>query len=161
MIQIDDFAKMLQGEADILYTQTADLSQSDSLLQPKPSGNCLNWVLGHLARNLAEILDVIDGERPEDLIDLKRYKINSEPIRGEEEGVQPIDLLVKSYQQLTEIIVNRLGQMSEADFDEEIEFWQGKKSRGYVAFFYFFNNTYHIGQLEQLRNLAGKTEKVI
>lgn len=161
MIQIDDFAKMLQGEADILCQQTDGLSHADSLLQPHPGGNCLNWVLGHLVVNLVEILDVINGEQPEDLIDLKRYKINSEPIRGEGEGVHQMLTLVESYQRLTEVIVNRLAQMSEAYFDEEIDFWQGKKRRGYIAFFYFFHNTYHIGQLEQLRNLAGKTEKII
>ena len=161
MIHIDDFSKMLQGEAEILCEQTAGLSHADSLRQPHPGGNCLNWVLGHLVGNLVEILNVIDGELPADLIDLTNYQRNSEPIRGKAEGVHQLQVLVDSYQQLTKVIINRLAQMNEVEFDEEIEFWQGKKRRGYVAFFYFFHNTYHIGQLEQLRNLAGKTEKVI
>ncbi len=161
MIHIDDFSKMLQGEAEILSEQTAGLSHADSLRQPHPGGNCLNWVLGHLVVNLVEILNIINGELPSNLPDLKRYRINSEPIRGEAEGVHQMKTLIESYHQLTEIIINRLAQMNDADFDDEIDFWQGKKRRGYVAFFYFFHNTYHIGQLEQLRNLAGKTEKII
>ncbi|MDF1520086.1 MAG: DinB family protein [Brevefilum sp.] len=161
MIRVDDFSKMLSGELDILKQQTAGLTTKDSLLQPQPGGNCLNWVMGHLVVNLVEILDVLDGELLADLPDLTRYRIGSEPIRGEEASVLALDNLVDLYEQLTNKIVDRLSQMNEDDFEEEIDFWQGKSRRGYVAFFYFFHNTFHLGQLEYLRNLAGKTEKVI
>ena len=161
MIHIDDFAKMLSGELEILRQQTADLTQEDSLLQPQPGGNCLNWVMGHLVENLVEILRILGGELPANLPDLAHYGFGSEPIRGEEDRVVAMPVLVDSYALLTQEITDRLAQMSEADFEEEIDFWQGKSRRGYVAFFYFFHNTYHLGQLEQLRNLAGKTEKVI
>jgi hypothetical protein len=161
MIQVDDFSKMLSGEMEILKQQTAGLTTKDSLLQPQPGGNCLNWVMGHLVVNLVEILEVLEVDLSEDLPDLTRYRIGSEPIRGEEVGVLALDNLVDLYEQLTNKIVDRLSQMNEAEFEEEIDFWQGKSRRGYVAFFYFFHNTYHLGQLEFLRNLAGKTEKVI
>jgi len=161
MIHIDDFSKMLSGEAEILRQQTDGLSQADSLLQPQPGGNCLNWVVGHLVENLVEIIKVIQGELPPDLPVLDRYLINSEPIRGEEDGVLPLEALVNTYGQLTQTLTKQLENLPEEYFEEEIDFWQGKARRGYVAFFYFFHNTYHIGQLEQLRNLAGKTEKII
>jgi hypothetical protein len=161
MIRVDDFSKMLSGEMDILKQQTEGLTTKDSLLQPQPGGNCLNWVMGHLVVNLVEILGVLEGELLEDLPDLTRYRIGSEPIRGEEAGVLALNDLVDIYERLTTKIVARLSQMDEAEFEEEIDFWQGKSRRGYVAFFYFFHNTYHLGQLEFLRNLAGKTEKVI
>jgi len=117
--------------------------------------------MGHLVVNLVEILDVLEEEPPEDLPDLRRYRIGSEPILGEGKGVLPLQVLIETYGMLTERIITRLALMTEADFEEEIDFWQGKSRRGYVAFFYFFHNTYHLGQLEFLRNLAGKTEKVI
>ncbi|HEY9122243.1 MAG TPA: DinB family protein [Brevefilum sp.] len=161
MIRVDDFSKMLSGELDILKQQTVGLTTKDSLLQPQPGGNCLNWVMGHLVVNLVEILEVLEVEVAEDVPDLTRYRIGSEPILGEEAGVLALDDLVDIYEQLTNKIVDRLSQMNEADFEEEIDFWQAKSRRGYVAFFYFFHNTYHLGQLEYLRNLAGKTEKVI
>jgi hypothetical protein len=161
MIGIDDFSKMLSGELDILRKQTDGLTTKDSLLQPQPGGNCLNWVMGHLVVNLVEILEVLDGELLDGLPDLTRYRIGSEPIRGEEEGVLALSDLVDIYERLTNKIIDRLSQMDEADFKEETDFWQGKSRRGYVAFFYFFHNTYHLGQLEFLRNLAGKTGKII
>jgi hypothetical protein len=161
MIRIEDYSKMLAGEQAILIQQTEGLSHADSLIQPQPGGNCLNWVMGHLAVNLVEILKVLGEDSPDDLPDLSRYRIGSEPIRGEEEGVLSLQLLIDIYSKLTECIKSKLDRMTEADFDEEIDFWQGMTRRGYVAFFYFFHNTYHLGQLEQLRNLAGRTEKVI
>lgn len=161
MITKDDFAKMLSSELDILIKQTAGLAHEEGLLQPQPGGNCLNWVMGHLVVNLVDILNVLDGVAPFGLPDLAHYGYGSEPVICDETGVIKLQVLIDAYALLTKVITDRLALMSEADFDEEIEFWQGQSRRGYIAFFYFFHNTYHIGQLEQLRNLAGRTEKVI
>jgi hypothetical protein len=161
MIRIEDFSKMLSGELEIVERQTEGLTHEESLIQPQPGGNCLNWVMGHLVVNLLDILRILDAETPENLPDLSRYKIGSEPIRGEDDGVLLLEVLIETYTLLNNKIIRRLDQMSEEDFNEEIDFWQGKSRRGYVTFFYFFHNTYHLGQLEFLRNLAGKTEKVI
>lgn len=161
MITKEEFAKMLTWEHELMLRQVEGLSHADSLLQPQPGGNCLNWVMGHLVVNLVDILKVLDGVPPADLPDLSHYGYGSEPVCGEDSGVLKLPVLLESYSQLTNIITDRVAQMTTSDFDEEIDFWQGKSRRGYVAFFYFFHHTYHLGQLEPLRNLAGRTEKVI
>jgi hypothetical protein len=161
MITKDDFAKMLSDELDILLKQTNGLTHQESLLQPQPGGNCLNWVLGHLVINLLDILKILGGVAPSGIPDLAHYGYGSTPICGDEPGVIELPVLIDAYALLTKTITDRMAQMTEADFDQQIEFWQGHSRRGYVAFFYFFHNTYHIGQLELLRNLAGRTEKVI
>ncbi len=117
--------------------------------------------MGHLVKYLGEILKVLGGQLPDDLPNLSIYGYGSEPIRVDHPGVQPLPVLLGAFEQLTRLITDRLAAMSESDFDQEVEFWQGKVRLGYNAFFYFFHHSYHIGQLEQLRNLAGKTEKVI
>lgn len=161
MISKDDFSKMLLGEYDILLKQTEGLSHANSLLQPDPGGNCLNWVMGHLVWNLVDILKALGGNVPVGLPELEPYKIGSEPIREEAADIPRLEVLIQSYGLLTKAITERVAHMSEEEFDVEIDFWQGQSRRGYVVFFYFFHNTYHLGQIEQLRNLAGKTEKVI
>jgi len=161
MITKDEFIKMLAWEQDLLRKQTDGITHAESLLQPQPGGNCLNWVMGHLVVNLVDILNILGGEAPPDLPDLSHYTIGSDPIRCDSPEVIPLQVLVDHYDHLTTLVLDRLNQMKDADFDQEIDFWQGKSRRGYVAFFYYFHNTYHLGQLEQLRNLAGKTEKVI
>lgn len=161
MIRIEDFSKMLIGEKEILLQQTEGLSQADSLIQPQPGGNCLNWVMGHLVGNLIEIQNVLGGEVPAEIPNVSQYGFGSEPVLRDEDRVIPLHELINAYDLLTEKVTDQLSRMSEANFEEEIDFWQGKTRRGYVVFFYFFHNTYHLGQLEQLRNLAGRTEKVI
>ncbi len=161
MITKDDFAKLLTSEHELLRMQLDGLSHADSLIQPQPGGNCMNWVMGHLVLNLVDMLGFLGAKPPADLPDLAHYGFGSEPIRCDEAGVLDLQVLVEWYGTLNELIIDTLAQMSDSDFDTEIEYWQGKDRRGYVIFFYFFHHSYHLGQMEQCRNLAGKTEKVI
>lgn len=161
MIKIKDFSEMFPFENEIVMKQIEGLSHAESLIQPQPGGNCMNWVLGHLDDSLLSLLKILDGKMPENLPDLKRYGYGSDPVREDGPGVLPLKELVSIYSLLTQAITDRLSQMTEADFKEEIDLWSGKTNRGYGALFYFFHTTYHIGQLEQGRNRAGKTEKVI
>jgi len=161
MIRIQDYIKMMNNEHEIMLEQTKGLSHADSLIQPQPGGNCLNWVMGHLVNNLLIILNILEVPHPPEVPDLKRYGYGSDPVTGEAPDILPFQDLVDSYGLLSNMICVRLEGMAEAQFTEEIEHFMGRVTRSWAAFFFFFHNTYHLGQLEQLRNLAGKTEKVI
>lgn len=161
MINKDEFARMLADEQALMLKQVDSLSHEDSLLQPQPGGNCLNWVMGHLVLNLADILEFLGGARPADLPNLEHYGFGSEPVVGDGPGVLKLPMLVETYIKLNGLVTEYLARMSAADFDDEIEYFQGKDRRGYVVFFFFFHHCYHLGQLEHLRNLAGRTEKII
>jgi hypothetical protein len=161
MIQIQDYTKMIKNEHEMLLQQVEGLNHADSLMQPQPGGNCLNWVMGHLVGNLQIILDVLDAPHPADVPDYKRYGYGSAPVTGDAPDVVPLETLVAHYGLLSNAICAHLGQMSETQFEEEIENFMGNVTRGWAAFFFFFHNTYHLGQLEQLSNLAGRTEKII
>ena len=161
MITKDDYSNVIAMEHGILLKQIEDLTHADSLIQPQPGGNCLNWVMGHLVGALEYILNVLGAEPPPGLPDLAHYGHNSDPVQCDGPGVVDFHQLVDAYGLLNNAITARLEQMDEADFDEEIDTFLGKVRRGHAALFYFFHKAYHIGQLEQLRNLAGRTEKVI
>jgi hypothetical protein len=161
MIRIQEYAKMFRHEHEILLQQVEGLSHADSLIQPQPGGNCLNWEMGHLVGNLQIILDLLDASRPADVPDYKRYGYGSAPVTGDAPDVISLETLVAHYGLLSDAICARLDLMSEAQFEEEIEHFMGRVTLGWAAFFFFFHNTYHLGQLEQLRNLAGRTEKII
>ena len=161
MIPTQSMVDMFAHNVKLTKQELAGLSHADSLIQPQPGGNCLNWVLGHLAENMQNILGMLDAPHPAGIPDYKRYGYGSEPVTADAPDVVRLETIVAHYGLLSDAICGRLEQMSEAQFEEEIEMWQGKKTRGWAAFFLFFHNTYHLGQLEQLRNLAGRTEKVI
>jgi hypothetical protein len=161
MINKNDLSNLLEEIYGLMLKQVDGLSHADSLIQPQPGGNCLNWVMGHLVDNLADILEFLGGKRPTDLPDLSHYGFGSEPVLGDGPGVQKLEVLIDTYTQLNAQVVNRLAEMDASDFDEEIDYFRGKGRRGYVVFFFFYHHSYHIGQLEQLRNLAGRTEKIV
>ena len=51
--------------------------------------------------------------------------------------------------------------MSPDELAQEVDSFLGKTTLGQVVFFLYFHDTYHTGQLEALRQLAGKDDKVI
>jgi hypothetical protein len=160
MITKADLIKMLVIENNLIHDQTNGLSQADTLIQPQ-GGNCMNWVLGHLLESQISMLKSIDGISPIDPVLLGRYKRESAPITADGEGVLSLDALLDGHDKVHAAIAVRLSDMSETDFEVEIQQGERKVIRGWRVFFLHFHYTYHIGQLEQLRQLAGKTEKVI
>ena len=161
MITIPDLKKILKIEKELIHQQTNGLIQSDTLIQPQPAGNCMNWVLGHLLESQITMLEALGGISPISRIELTRYGRESDPILGEGEGIFALDTLLNNHDQVHKAILTRLDEMSETDMDHEIIEHERSMTRGWRVFFLHFHYTYHIGQLEQLRQLAGKTEKII
>jgi uncharacterized damage-inducible protein DinB len=161
MIAISDFVRMLSIENELIHDQTNGLSQAETLVQPQPSGNCMNWVLGHLLESQISMLKALGGESPIDAQELERYRRESDPIAGEDPGVLPLERLLEGHDQVHAAIITCLNAMTDADFDQEIQQGERKVKRGWRVFFLHFHYTYHVGQLELLRQLAGRTEKII
>ena len=161
MLPIPDFIRMLSIENQLIHDQTAGLSQAETLLQPQPSGNCMNWVLGHTLESQLTLLQALGGEPPLDPASLERYQRHSDPITGEEAGVWDLERLLDGHDRVFAALTARLGQMSDSDFAQEIPHRERMVRRGWRAFFLFFHYTYHVGQLELLRQMAGHTEKIV
>lgn len=161
MFAISDFIRMLSIENKLIHDQADGLSQRDTLIQPRPSGNCMNWVLGHLLENQITLLKTLGGVSPIDPEEVARYQRDSAPVLAEGPGVLKLERLLEGHDLLSAAIAARLGEMTDADFMEEIEYQDRKVTRGWRTLFLQFHYTYHIGQLEQLRQLAGKKDKLI
>lgn len=161
MTTVRDFQKIFAMESKIIEEQTRELTHADSLLQPQPGGNCLNWVLGHLITSQLEIISAIGGVPPFDSASISRYDRSSEPIRGDEPGVLELATLVKMNLDVNSVVDSLLSGLDDAALDREIQIGERKMTLGWRIFFLHFHYTYHIGQLEYLRQLAGKLDKLI
>ena len=80
MLSPQDFIRLFSIENELIKNQTEGLSQADSLIQPQPSGNCMNWVLGHVLESQITMLTVLGGTSPVDPAELVIYKRESQPI---------------------------------------------------------------------------------
>jgi hypothetical protein len=69
-------------------------------LQPPFRGNCMNWVLGHIAYNRGPVLDALRVECLPERDGLARYARESEAITGDDEGVLPLDELLATLDKL-------------------------------------------------------------
>ena len=118
-------------------------------------------MIGHLLTNQLEIIDALGGTPPFDPVILALYERNSDPIRGEEEGVLALNTMLSMHDQTHSAINDLLNSIKEEDFENEIQIGERKIKLGWRIFFLHFHYTYHIGQLEFLRQIAGKLDKII
>ena len=68
------------------------LSHEDSLIQPRPGGNCLNWVVGHLLAIYHHALPLLGQAPVMPRNVLKRYDRGSPPILDAAEAVDFAEL---------------------------------------------------------------------
>lgn len=160
MISVEQLIEAFGRNASIIQMQAKDLTHGDSLLQPPFRGNCLNWVIGHIAGNRDVILAAL-GAGPV-LGDARaRYQRESEPVREDDPDVLPLETLLAKVTASQEALAAALSRTTEADWTKELRFGQRVMTVAQRVFFLYFHETYHVGQTELLRQLAGKNDKVI
>jgi hypothetical protein len=150
VISPDDLALAFARNLRVLNRQLDGLSHEESLLQLPFRGNCLNWVLGHLATSRDQVLRAL-GEppllTPEETV---RYETGSEPV-GPGGEAAPLERLRAVLAQGQAILQARLpAALAEAPAGAAAE-----------VFGLYFHESYHLGQTELLRQLAGRGDKVI
>lgn len=161
MITKQEYLHMLEGNRSLIEMQIKDISDEQSLLQPTSGGNCLRWVLGHLADNLAQIVILLGEEPTREAKALKRFARGSEPVKGDEPGLPGLEEIMTTYHTLEKQVFDNISKLDESDFFKENTSGNWKGSLGWKLYFFAFHHHYHIGQLEFLRNLAGFTESLI
>jgi len=121
----------------------------------------LNWVLGHIAVNRNRVLQVL-GEEPilseEEAV---RYQAGSEPVTGDEEGPLTLIMLCAALERAQEGIAAGLQRITPEELTTEIEVGEHTMTHGQRLFSLYFHETYHTGQTELLRQLAGTDDKVV
>jgi len=144
----------------VIGRQVEGLTHEDSLIQPPFRGNCLNWVLGHIAVHRGLMVKALGGEDPvsEDL--RRRYGNASEPVRGAADAPYSLEQLLAELKGLKEGIEQRLEGRTVADLEAVVDVERGTTAGSRLAFL-AWHEAYHVGQTELLRQLAGKDDKII
>ncbi len=159
MISPELLAQLYERTHWVIVKQTEGLTHSDSLLQLPFRSNCLNWVLGHIIVHRDKVLEML-GERP--ILsegEKKLYEQGSEPITEGEPAVS-LERLLKALEETQERIVATLKQVTADRLEARAE--EGReRTVGERLEFLQWHETYHSGQLEILRQLAGKNDAII
>jgi uncharacterized protein YciI len=144
----------------VITMQADGLTHGDSLLQLPFRGNCLNWVLGHILANRNRAVDLL-GETPFwGEAEVSRYARGSEPIASEGQAL-PLERLLEDLARSQELIEVGLAQVTPHEMAAPIAGDKRGRALGELLVGLHWHETYHIGQLEILRQLAGKDDVVI
>ncbi|MEM7348494.1 MAG: DinB family protein, partial [Chloroflexota bacterium] len=134
------------------------LSHEDSLLQPPFRSNCLNWVLGHIAVSRDDMLHLVGQEGLLTAEEITLYNRGSEAITADN-AVSLESLLARlkaSGQQIRTALKEASPDLAETIVDEESKETLIERLAGLQ-----WHETYHIGQLEILRQIAGTDDVII
>lgn len=156
----EGLSKLFQLTYSVMLRQTEGITNEQSVIQPPVRGNCMNWVLGHILMQRDLVLKLLKMEPVWDENPCRRYQRESEPVLRLEDGL-PFDRMLKDLALTQERIETGLNAIPLELLEEVVE-TNGRTDRagGQIAFIHW-HETYHTGQLELLRQLAGKDDKVI
>ena len=156
MTQAETLAEYYGTIHRVIYRQLDGVTHEESLRQPPFRGNCLNWILGHIVYSRRNVLTLLEEDLPWTENESARYIRNSEPITSEENAL-PLEQLLDHLEKSQERILAGLHRVSA----ERMETIVDDQTVGEQITFLQWHETYHLGQLEPLRQLAGKNDKVI
>ncbi|MBV7335639.1 DinB family protein [Chloroflexi bacterium TSY] len=143
----------------IMEKQTEGLTHDDSVLQPALRGNCMNWVLGHILDSREKVLNLLDQEPLMTDEERARYTRGSEPVINSEDCVH-FDRLMSILHESQKQILGKLETLTDDDLAQIVD-EERKESLGARLSFLHWHETYHAGQFEYLRQLAGTNDSII
>lgn len=144
----------------IIRLQTDGLSHTDSVLQPPFRGNCLNWVVGHIIQGRDSVLALLGETSVLNDADAARYGTDSEPITKAEMGL-PLKDLLHALDRSQERITARLDHASSDQLEGLVHFRGREQTLAQAIAGLHWHETYHTGQLELLRQLAGTNDTIL
>ncbi|HEY1502169.1 MAG TPA: DinB family protein [Acidobacteriaceae bacterium] len=153
-----------QGRAiqKVLRINTEGLTQQDSLAQPAPGGNCLNWVVGHMLETWDGLLPVVGQTPVLGRQALERYKRGSAALRDAADAL-PIETLLAAFDEAANRMDEGLAALTEQKFDAPAPFSPSNNPHETVRSLLtvvMFHQAYHVGQTGVLRRIAGKEGKI-
>ena len=144
----------------VIKRQIEGLSHKDSLIQPPFRGNCLNWVLGHILVGRSNALAYLGQQPLWGAAEKKLYATGSEPITSEEAALS-LEKLVVLLDQSQERLAAALVDLDPETWGKSVQQSGQERPLSDALAGLAWHETYHAGQTELLRQLAGKADKVI
>lgn len=146
----------------LIHAQAEGLSHQESLTQTEYNVNCFNWVLGHIVSSRGDILELLGQGRVMSAEQAKRYLRETVPITEDGPGVLAFDELLTLLDATGDALETALTTADDDFMAEELPV-EGDRtaSRAAQVMFGYFHDTYHTGQTDLLRQLSGRSDKII
>jgi uncharacterized damage-inducible protein DinB len=156
--EVEVFRHQARMVRKVVQANLEGVTQEESLIQPSPGGNCLNWVVGHLACVYNKMLPMMGQEQVMAAEALKRYDRGAPPIRDAAEALELRDLLA-AFEKASERVDAGLAGIAPEALDRKVAESPGGNPTETVRSLLstvFFHQAYHAGQTGILRRITGK-----
>ncbi len=152
MRQARALAKLFEVSYGALFRNLDGITPEESLVYPKPAGNCVNWVLGHIVASRNRVLPLIDVPAIWSLEASFLYSGIEEAEWSVEKAAPFRDIqadLARTQQDL-------LSGLEDLRNDKLATVLSENRTIGDALGFLLFHESYHGGQIALLRRLLGK-----
>jgi len=142
-----------------VFTKTLEgISHAESLTQPAPAGNCLNWVAGHIVATRMGTLELLGENTLWEDHWRERYRRGSDAVR---DGGDAADIaeIVRAFGASQDPLMQALPGLKPDRLDAPAPYSPGNdpdETVGSLLAGLAFHESYHCGQLGVLRRLLGK-----
>ena len=144
--------------ASVVAANLKGLTHAESLAQPEPGGNRLNWVLGHLLWTYNGLLPLLSQKPVMDDTVLERYARGAPPLLDPAEA-RDFRQLLDGWGQAVERVDAGLAGLDPDTFDRRVPNSPGGNPDETVRTLVttvLFHQAYHAGQTGVLRRVAGR-----
>lgn len=156
--EIDLWRHQTRMTQQVVAANVAGLTHEDSLAQPQPGGNCLNWVLGHLLSVYDGVLPLLGQEPVLGEKALEHYARGAQPIRDPGEALD-FQRLLTAWSVAVERVDAGLAGVTPEVLDRPVaDSPTGDPDETVRSLIttVMFHQAYHAGQTAVLRRIAGK-----
>jgi hypothetical protein len=152
MITAENLIAMYARNLAVIKELTSDLTHEESLLQPPVPGNCINWVIGHIAiyRNNRQ-LKILGQPLVLDENLFSRYGRDSAPITQDGPDVVKLAVLLNALDVAQERLTAGLHSLSPEQAQTLHAIAQFNMSAAEWALFLLRHEAMHTGNLDILR----------
>jgi hypothetical protein len=156
MTQPTDILYMLDLNQTALQALLPGLSAEDALRQPPSGGNCLIWIMGHIVEGRNYMLELMGEPRVWSEAECAPYATRSAPITGPETAAHAWETILAAADASLSRVRAKLLSFSAADLPDGEEVGLGA-----MLVRMAWHEGYHVGQVEYLRQLAGKHDRAL
>ena len=163
--QVEEWIDTFNTNQWLIEKQLEGLSQEDTLIDLPFRGNRMNWVVGHLAEHRDWMLRAVDCTTLMPAKEAMLYRRGSDPLTDDSPAV-PIETLLNYLRQAKACIITNIESADESFLTEKptsgiLMESHREKTRFQRLSGLLWHETYHMGQLEILRQLSGTDDAIL
>lgn len=158
-LDVERVVKYYERTQWLINQQAKGLSHADSMLTLSGWDNCMNWVLGHILHYRDAVLRLLGNSPTMPDEDMILYKRESEPLT-DGDSAMPLSKLLKTLDESCALVADALRQTAPETLASIFNEENGQTVADRIEFI-LWHETYHVGQLELLRQLAGTNDAII